>query len=127
MTSRISQMKRVPDWNSLPSVVPLIDDAGGVNLAAKYLNLSVRTVQSYYQSNDAPRAACWALFWISRWGRGLIAVDAQNDAMRAYSMMAMHQVENRKLKEQLEKLESMVRERPGAASNDPLSVYGTGR
>ena len=117
----------LPRKNGLPSVIPLIDDAGGPVEAAKYLGLAAKTVSRYYRLNEAPRSVSLALFWVSRWGRGLIEVGAQNEAMHAYSLMTMHQVENRKLKEQLRKVEGMLHAQSGEASNDPLSVYGTGR
>lgn len=120
----IHSIDYAPRWNSLPSVVPLIDDAGGVKMAAKYLDLNDRTVAGYYRLNQAPRSVCWALFWISRWGRGLIEVNAQNDARQSYALMCTFQSENRRLKEQLQQLEAMLRERPGEASNDPIAVYG---
>jgi len=47
---------------------------------ARYLGVSVRTVQRYRKTNNAPMAIYRALFWETRWGRSAVHTKAQNDA-----------------------------------------------
>lgn len=47
---------------------------------ARVLGLSLRTVQRYNRTGNAPRAACLAVFWLTSWGRNAVHTQAHNDA-----------------------------------------------
>lgn len=47
---------------------------------ARVLGLSVRSIQRYNATGNAPRAVCLAVFWLTRWGRSLVHTQAHNDA-----------------------------------------------
>lgn len=69
----------LPDWQTL------ITDLGvpPARVLAQALGLSERTVQRYHQLGRAPRVACLALFWMTRWGRSQVNTQAVNDASLA--------------------------------------------
>jgi len=114
----------VPKYNSLPGLLTLLNSIADDDFVARHLDVRVSTVKSWRRAEQAPRAVMWALFWISPWGRGRIECDASNDARAAYSRMWMFEVENTKLKVQLEHLEAMLADGPGEAVNGPLLAYG---
>jgi hypothetical protein len=66
---------------TLPSVVFLLDDLGGVDAVARYLHASPRTVARWRADNAAPRAAHLALYWVSRWGISMYETTAHNAAV----------------------------------------------
>ncbi len=47
---------------------------------AKVLGLSLRTVQRYNSTGEAPRVVCLAVFWLTQWGRNAVHTQAHNDA-----------------------------------------------
>jgi predicted DNA-binding transcriptional regulator AlpA len=48
---------------------------------ARVLGLSERSIYRYTATDDAPRVALLALFWLTRWGRAAIDAQATNDAI----------------------------------------------
>lgn len=50
---------------------------------ARVLGVGVRTVYRWNQDGSAPRVACLALFWLTRWGRSAVHAQATNDALVA--------------------------------------------
>lgn len=53
---------------------------------AKVLGVGVRTVYRWNQAGSAPRAACLALYWLTRWGRSAVHTQATNDALMAVAL-----------------------------------------
>ena len=74
----IEQMPRdVPYWHLLMS--DLCEPPP--QRVAKVLGLSLRTVQRYNATGNAPRVVCLAVFWLTRWGRSAVHTQAHNDAV----------------------------------------------
>jgi len=70
---------------TLPIWQTLLDDLGSPTppQVAKVLGVSVRTVHRWNRDQRAPRAACLALFWLTRWGRSQVDAQAVNDCRQA--------------------------------------------
>ena len=71
--------RTLPIWQSI------LEDLGhpGAPDLARVLGVGVRTVHRWNRLGNAPRAACLALFWLTRWGRSEIHCQAVNDAILA--------------------------------------------
>ena len=71
----------------MPSHVPiwqvLMDDLCSPPAArvAKVLGLSLRSIQRYNATGNAPRCVCLAVFWLTSWGRNQVHTQAHNDAV----------------------------------------------
>jgi len=66
---------------SLPIWQTILDDLGRPHPSrvAKLLGVGERTVYRWNRTGQAPKAACLALFWLTRWGRSEIDCAAVND------------------------------------------------
>ncbi|HMO44672.1 MAG TPA: hypothetical protein PKB14_01420 [Rubrivivax sp.] len=66
----------------LPLWELLITDLGQPSPArlARALGVGVSSVYRWNASGKAPRMACLALFWLTRWGHSQVNADAVNDA-----------------------------------------------
>lgn len=69
----------------LPSWQQLLDELGAPSARriARVLGVGARTVYRWNASGHAPRVACLALFWLTRWGRSAVDAQAVNDARTA--------------------------------------------
>ena len=83
MTLQFSSLVHCPV--QLPVWHTILDDLGRPPPAriAKALGIGERTVYRYNRDGQAPRACTLALFWLTRWGRGIIDAQAVNDARLA--------------------------------------------
>jgi hypothetical protein len=54
---------------TLPRVSQLLDRENSIEAMAAYLDLSAKTIKSYRDTDTAPMAAHWAMYWISPWGQ----------------------------------------------------------
>lgn len=54
---------------TLPRVNQILDRDDAVDTMAAYLDLSTKTIKAYRDTNKAPMAAHWAMYWISPWGQ----------------------------------------------------------
>jgi len=72
---------RLPVWQLI------LEDLGNPPPArvARVLGVGVRTVYRWNRVGAAPRSACLALFWLTRWGRSQVDVQSAHDAMVACS------------------------------------------
>ena len=68
---------------NLPIWTLILDDLNrpSPERLAKALGVSARTVYRWNTKGAAPRSACMALFWLTRWGRSELDAKATNDAM----------------------------------------------
>ncbi len=59
---------------TLPIWQCILEDLGHPSAPqlARVLGVGVRTVHRWNRTGNAPRAACTALFWLTRWGRSEI-------------------------------------------------------
>eukprot|EP01031_Cornospumella_fuschlensis_P008971 gene8971-11031_t len=75
---------------SLPVWQLLISDLGDppAERVARVLGVGVRTVYRWNRTGAAPRAACLALYWLTRWGRSEVHCQAVNDATLAVQYVA---------------------------------------
>ena len=71
--------RAVPAWELI------IEDLGKPtpDRIARALGIGRSTVYRWSQHGQAPRVACLALFWLTRWGHSLIHTQATNSAMLA--------------------------------------------
>jgi len=88
---------------------------------ARYLGVSVRTVQRYRKTNNAPMAIYRALFWETRWGRSAVHVKAQNDADRWRQYAQSLERQNIALTDYIKLLECSGN---GKAANAPVFKFG---
>ena len=72
---------------------------------AKVLGVGLSTVYRWNADGRAPRVACLALFWLTRWGRSEVHTRATNDAMLAVALARSLGEERHRLREQLADLE----------------------
>lgn len=84
---------------------------------AKVLGVGVRTVYRWNQAGSAPRMACLALFWLTRWGRSQVHTQAVNDALMAASLARSLADERDLLQAQLARVLSLV---DTGAANRPI-------
>lgn len=70
---------------ALPVWQTILDDLGNPHPArvAKLLGVGTRTVYRWNREQQAPRVACIALFWLTRWGRSIVDCAAFNDCQLA--------------------------------------------
>ncbi|THT98121.1 hypothetical protein E9531_15085 [Lampropedia puyangensis] len=88
---------------------------------ARYLGVTLRSIQRYRKTNKAPTAIYRALFWETRYGRSAIHTHAQNEAdrWRQYAKALERQIDV--LRDQIKLLESM---RQDVAANTPIFKVG---
>lgn len=72
---------------------------------ARVLGVGLSTVYRWNAAGRAPRVACLALFWLTRWGRSEIDTRATNDAILAVSLARSLTEDRQRLREQLADLE----------------------
>lgn len=80
---------------ALPIWQTLLDDLGRPHPAtvARVLGVGVRTVYRWNRTGQAPRTACLALYWLTRWGRSEVHAQAVNDATVAVGLARALQTE----------------------------------
>jgi hypothetical protein len=99
----------------LPRVVPalavLLDDLGNPSPAAvaRALDVSTRTVQRWMATDEAPRAALLALFYVTRWGQSAVHCQAHNDAVMAHQVADLAQRQNVALRVELARVLRLAR------------------
>jgi hypothetical protein len=83
MDVRLHSIDQLP--TGLPPWETILDDLGRptANRLARALDVAPSTVYRWNAAGIAPRAACLALFWVTRWGRSQIDTRAHNDAQMA--------------------------------------------
>ena len=86
MSRQLYALERAP--KALPIWQTILDDLGNPHPArvARVLGVGTRTVYRWNRDGHAPRAACLALFWLTRWGRSEIDCAAVNDAAMAIGL-----------------------------------------
>ena len=90
--------KTLPVWQLI------LTDLGNPNpiRVAKVLGVGLRTVYRWNASGSAPRAACMALFWLTRWGRSEVDAAAVNDARLACALVTALENQVRELRLQVD-------------------------
>lgn len=122
----VSPMKFNPSSVELaPRTLPiwplLLDDLGNPpsTRIARVLGVGVRTVRRWNKAQRAPRVACLALFWLTRWGRSQVDAQAVNDCMVAVSYATGLESEVRALRVELAHVLAIGE---FGAANDPASI-----
>jgi hypothetical protein len=110
-----------PSFARLPSLDFLLADQMEPRKAiARHLGVSLRTLQRYAASGNAPRAVYLALWFESRWGMSALHAQAFNEAQHARAWVAS-------LERECERLRGVIRAYEDAelqpAANAP--VYGS--
>jgi len=111
----IDQMPReVPIWRLL------MDDLcqPPPERVARVLGLSLRSIQRYNSTGQAPRSVCLAVFWLTSWGRAQVHSQAHNDALLAVSLARSLSDELAGLRRQVEHLTQLGQ---FGSANDPLT------
>lgn len=110
-------IERAP--KDLPVWQLILDDLGDppASRVAKTLGVEVSEVERWGREGCAPRYACLALFWLTRWGRSQMDADAVNDARIAYDLACAMESEVDRLKGQLVRVLRLVND---PAANGPL-------
>jgi len=86
---------------------------------ASYLGVSVRTLERYRNSGNAPKSVMMALFWETKWGLSLVNSHAVNEAMymRGLAQSLTEQLDDSR--KQIEVLERTIATTSYAA-NSPI-------
>jgi hypothetical protein len=87
---------------------------------AKVLGVGVRTVYRWNRLGVAPRSACLALFWLTRWGRSQVNCDAVNDCTLAVQYSTALRTELASTRAQLAAVMALVGT-SGAGGEPPVS------
>lgn len=102
----------------LPEFSDLVSDLNATPRdVAKCLDVGTSTVYHWLQTNNAPRPAKLALFWVSRWGLSTLDCELHNRAM-VYEGLA--QAMQRELWEQKRQFERLAAIGHYGSANDPL-------
>ncbi|MCI1192092.1 hypothetical protein MOJ79_09590 [Calidifontimicrobium sp. SYSU G02091] len=140
MDLRLFSIDQVP--RSIPLWDAILDDLGrpSPERVAQALDVGRSTVYRWNRTGNAPRVACLALFWLTRWGRSEIDGRAVNDARMATGLaQALHAernglrahiaqltAERDRLRQLLGRFEQLVNARR-TALNAPAGDEGQGR
>ena len=114
--------KGLPVWEAI------LDDLGNppAHRIARALGVGRSTVYHWSANGGGPRIASLALFWLTRWGRSLVATDATNDAV-LYVQLARSLTEERdQLRHDLGTLERHYREVRYLLGQEELSTHQRG-
>lgn len=86
MDLRLFSLDQAP--KSLPVWESILEDLGApaAPRIARALDVGASTVYRWNQTGTAPRMACLALFWLTRWGRSEVDARATNDAVMAVAL-----------------------------------------
>ena len=108
---------------TLPIWQTILDDLGrpSARQVGKALGVGTSTVHRWTQTDSAPRVACLALFWLTRWGRSLVDTRAANDATAAVGLVRALSEERDHMREHLAALKFAAANQPGA-NLDPTSI-----
>lgn len=92
-----------------PTLDLLLDDLLTRDLAAiaAHLGVTVRTLERWKASNEAPRTALLALFYESRWGYSLLETTAHNGHMYERAARQSAERENAMLRVRIARLEAV--------------------
>jgi hypothetical protein len=92
--------------SDLPSFDFLLDgQPASPQVAAVHLGVTRRTMANWQAAGDAPRAAKLALFYETKWGRGLVEAQALNDCRMAWQTVGILERENAALLVRVARLE----------------------
>lgn len=105
MDLRLFSIESAP--RTLPVWDLILDDLGRPPPArlARVLGVGRSTVCRWTADRSAPRMACLALFWLTRWGRSEVDCRATNDAMTAVALARSLHEERQQLRANLERLQ----------------------
>lgn len=104
----------------MPHIETMLNSLGNDDLVARFLGVSLRTVQKYRKEGQAPRAVMLALFWETPWGVSAADCQAVNEARMAYTKARLLERENEVLREQVLKLEKELSTVGYGAANAPI-------
>ena len=118
MTLQLYSVDHVP--RHLPIWETILEDLGHPSAVriARVLDVGVSTVYRWNADRDAPRAAQLALFWLTRWGRSAVHVQATNDATMACGYVEALRREVRRLEGNVRHLAALS----SGAANEPLQL-----
>jgi hypothetical protein len=107
---------------ALPLWQTILDDLGDPHPArvAKVLGVGVRTVYRWNREQRAPRAACLALFWLTRWGRGAVDAEAVNACQLAVQYASALEAQLHRTEAQLAQVLAL---NATGAANDPVPSF----
>jgi hypothetical protein len=91
-----------PSFARLPLAYLLADQMESRKNIARHLGVSLRTLQRYQASGNAPRAVYLALWFESRWGLSTLNAQAVNEAQHARAWVAS-------LERECERLRGVIR------------------
>lgn len=118
-------MFRAPSHANLPHLHTLLNDIhGDIDQIARHLGISASTLRKYRAQGQAPRSVMLALFWESTWGRRTADAVAFNHATAHAALAESLKRQNKRLMEQIEKLESELAQTEGHAANAPIFRVG---
>lgn len=113
---------------AIPVWATILDDLGRppADRIAKALGVGRTTVFRWTADDSAPRVACLALFWLTRWGRSQINAQATRDAVTAVSLVRALSEERDRLARQLEVADRENRDLQYDLASTQLAATGRG-
>ncbi|WP_041929621.1 hypothetical protein [Methylibium petroleiphilum] len=110
---------------ALPIWETILEDLGRPppHRVARVLGVGLSTVYRWNKARSAPRSACLALYWLTRWGRSAVHCAAVNDATAAVGYVNALRRENGELRAQLAHVLALS---DSGAANAPLLGDGRG-
>lgn len=97
---------------------------GSIEKKAKLLNITAATLRKYRNANQAPRPVHLALFWESVWGINYIESIAGLRTSTYYSQSQALLRQNKRLMEQIAKLETELARSDTGPANLPIFNIG---
>lgn len=111
---------KAPRSAQLPHLETMLNALGNDELVAKFLGVTVRTIQKYRKEGQAPRPVMLALFWETPWGVSQLECEATNQARMAYTKARILERENEVLRGQLLQMEKELQSSSYGAANGPI-------
>lgn len=115
-------LNRIP--TQLPSLGQMLADIGNPSAAelARALGISDRTARGWITANSAPRPACIALFWLTKWGQSAINAETVNLMQMHAAMASAYRAEAETLRAQIAEVLACA---DFGSANSPVFLPGT--
>lgn len=109
---------------TLPRPSQLLDRSEMIVTTASYLGLSQDTIKSYRDKDHAPRAAHWAIYWISPEGRDWLSSELGLNAQLLHAQVRVLRNQVKNMRDYIAHLEGLSDTAANAAAFSPGAWRG---